>query len=269
MPVRRPSHATAVAYLALFFALGGTATAATGGVLLLGKDNNAALPTRLTNTGAGSALELVAPNADTPSLTVSNDARVPQLNSDKLDGLDSAALQRRIDGSCTGGQAISAVAESGAVSCSSSATGAGEILLQHEEPGTFRRPAAVLGYTNEETLLTKKVTLKQAGFLQVMGHGRTTMEDPSYCEYVEEDRDEAGQTSWGLVIDNARSAVSGGLPGLMFPGTGTGTAHITAWLPAGEHTIRVEYRPAACPLETTVTPGAVSMSELKLKAVVY
>ncbi len=268
MPVRRPSHATAVAYLALFFALGGTATAATGGVLLLGKDNNAALPTRLTNTGAGSALELVAPNADTPSLTVSNDARVPQLNSDKLDGLDSAALQRRIDGSCGGGQAISAVAESGAVSCSSSARGAGEILLQHEEPGTFRRPAAVLGYTNaEETLLTKKVTLKQAGFLQVMGHGRTTMEDPPYC-HDGEDGDTSG-TRLGLVIDNARSAGSGDLPGLAFPGTYTGTAHITAWLPAGEHAIRVNYSPGHCYVGTTVTPGAVSMSELKLTAVVY
>ena len=39
--LRRPSHASIVAYLALFVAATGTATAATGGSFLLGKSNSA------------------------------------------------------------------------------------------------------------------------------------------------------------------------------------------------------------------------------------
>ena len=39
--MKRPQHSTVVAYLALFVALGGTASAATGGTFLLGRSNYA------------------------------------------------------------------------------------------------------------------------------------------------------------------------------------------------------------------------------------
>lgn len=119
MTVRSFARAAAnpVAALAVAIALvGGTgiATAATGGTFVLGRSNSATTKTRLTNT-AGTALGLTS-KAGTPPLTVSNSTKVSRLNADYVDGVDSAALQRRVTGTCAGG-AISAVAASGAVTC--------------------------------------------------------------------------------------------------------------------------------------------------------
>jgi hypothetical protein len=52
-----PSHATVVAYLALFIALGGTTYGATGGRFILGQSNSADKPTSLSS-GATSALKV-------------------------------------------------------------------------------------------------------------------------------------------------------------------------------------------------------------------
>jgi hypothetical protein len=60
----RPSHATVVAYLALFLALGGTTYAATGGNFILGKSNLASTPTVLSS-GAGQALKVSNTNGGT------------------------------------------------------------------------------------------------------------------------------------------------------------------------------------------------------------
>jgi hypothetical protein len=99
----RPAHSTVVAYLALFVALGGTAFAATGGNLILGKSNSATSTTglsagvnggpafKVTNTGAGTAATFTAP-AGQPALKVSNAVKVPSLNADLLDGKDSTAF---------------------------------------------------------------------------------------------------------------------------------------------------------------------------------
>jgi hypothetical protein len=96
--MRRPSHATVIAYAALFFAMGGTAVAATGKPVLLGRSNSADLPTSISNvdSGTGPALNLRTKSAKTPNLTVSNGARIAHLNADNLDGLDSVAFQRTL-----------------------------------------------------------------------------------------------------------------------------------------------------------------------------
>lgn len=97
----------------------GVATAATGGSLILGRNNDAGGPTALRNTGAGSALHLGTANANVPPLTVgTNKTRVPYLNSDLVDGLDSSQLQRRVTGTCAGG-AVQSVSATGAVTCAS------------------------------------------------------------------------------------------------------------------------------------------------------
>lgn len=109
--------ANPVAALAVAIALvGGTgvATAATGGTFILGRGNTATTRTGLTNT-EGTPLSLAAKTGH-PPLMVNNSVKVSRLNADQLDGLDSAALQRRVTGTCAGG-AISAVAASGAVTC--------------------------------------------------------------------------------------------------------------------------------------------------------
>lgn len=58
----RPSHATVVAYVALFVALGGTAVAANGGNFILGQSNTAGNPTQLTSptTNAAGALKVTS-----------------------------------------------------------------------------------------------------------------------------------------------------------------------------------------------------------------
>jgi hypothetical protein len=90
-----PTHSTVVGYAALVLAMSGTAYAATGGTLVLGHRNATGATTSLTNTGGGPALRLSTKRSTTPALTVPNRAKIIHLNADRLDGLDSADLQRR------------------------------------------------------------------------------------------------------------------------------------------------------------------------------
>jgi hypothetical protein len=117
MHISRPTHATTVAYLALFMATSGTAVAATGGSLILGRSNSAAASTSIRNTGTGPALTLGTAKTTTVPFSVgSNQTKVPYLNADKLDGLDSTALQRRVASTCGSG-AVTAISASGGVTC--------------------------------------------------------------------------------------------------------------------------------------------------------
>jgi hypothetical protein len=116
--LRRPRHSTVVAYLALLVAMSGTAFAATGGTMLLGKGNGATHTTSLVNHGQGAALRLSAHTLTTPPLSVGrNHAKIRNLNADFLDGLTSAKLQRRVSGACGHGSAIRTVKAGGRVAC--------------------------------------------------------------------------------------------------------------------------------------------------------
>lgn len=115
MTLHCPKHATVVAYLALLMAMTGTAAAATGGTFVLGRGNAATSTTGLSNS-AGTPLTLTGKAGYAP-LAVSSTTKVSRLNSDLLDGLDSAALQRRVAGACPDGSAISGIATSGSVTC--------------------------------------------------------------------------------------------------------------------------------------------------------
>lgn len=115
MRLSRPSHGTVVAYVALFFAMSGTAVAATGGSFILGKANSASTVTGLTNS-AGTPLNLKAKSGYAP-LVVNSTKKVTALNADLLDGLDSTRLQRRVTGTCPTGYAMTGIAASGTVTC--------------------------------------------------------------------------------------------------------------------------------------------------------
>ena len=68
------------------------------------------------NTGSGSALNL-ATGAGVPAFKVNSSTKIGNLNADLLDGLDSTALQKRVTGTCTAGQAIRVVNAEGTVAC--------------------------------------------------------------------------------------------------------------------------------------------------------
>jgi hypothetical protein len=84
------SHATVVAYMALFMAMSGTAVAATGGSFILGKSNSADTVSTLTSS-SGSPLSLRSPAGSAP-LRVNRSVKVERLNADLLDGIDSTGL---------------------------------------------------------------------------------------------------------------------------------------------------------------------------------
>jgi hypothetical protein len=88
--MRRRSPATAIALVALFISLSGTAFAATGGDFLLGTSNKANSVTSLSNK-KGTALSLSS-SAATPALNVSNSVQVPNLNASEVDGETSSAF---------------------------------------------------------------------------------------------------------------------------------------------------------------------------------
>jgi hypothetical protein len=94
--MKRPSHATIVAYAALFFAMTGTAYAATGGSMILGNPNTASKTTSLANTGSGPALRLVTKSGATPPLAVSNGTKIANLNADMVDGVRASSLQPKL-----------------------------------------------------------------------------------------------------------------------------------------------------------------------------
>lgn len=89
MPTSRKAAFAAGAVFALILG-SGTAYAATGGNFILGKSNRAGTTTALNNPN-GTALTLKS-KSGTPALSVSNQVKVPRLNSDLVDGRDSTAF---------------------------------------------------------------------------------------------------------------------------------------------------------------------------------
>ena len=66
--------------------------AATGDSLVLGRTNEADMPTTVRNTGTGPTLRLVSSDPATPNLYVSSRAKINKLNADLLDGVSSSAF---------------------------------------------------------------------------------------------------------------------------------------------------------------------------------
>lgn len=81
--------------LALFVACTGTAVAASGGYLVLGRSNAASATTTLTDA-YGTPLKIVG-STSKPPFAVNSSRKVKQLNADLLDGLDSTAFALKTD----------------------------------------------------------------------------------------------------------------------------------------------------------------------------
>ena len=135
MRLKKPAHATVIAYLALFFAMGGTAVAATGGTFILGKSNYATTTTNLSNS-AGPALALY-PKAGTAPIVTNSAIKVTNLNADRLDGYDQASFQRRVTGTCASGRYVRAVGATGAVTCETVSTKVMQVYDTIDTSGEF------------------------------------------------------------------------------------------------------------------------------------
>lgn len=96
---------------------GGTAVAATGGTLLLGRSNTSGAQTNLANTGSGPVLSLSARSGQAPIGVSAAAGKATNLNADKLDGLDGTQLQRTVAQSCPFGFAIRRISGTGGVTC--------------------------------------------------------------------------------------------------------------------------------------------------------
>jgi hypothetical protein len=132
--LRRRKVTISVVMVALTLGVVSSAFAANGGTFILGVlSNSATAMTRLTMTGtaSGSVLQLIqqstaagasglgitVPAGKAPITVNSTAGKATNLNADKLDSLDSTALQRRVSGTCAAGQSISSIAAAGTVSC--------------------------------------------------------------------------------------------------------------------------------------------------------
>ena len=114
----RVTPAAVVGTTALVIALSGTAVAATGGAFSLGRTNTTTANTIIKNT-KGTTIVFDAKKGIAPFSVNGNKVKVPGLNADLLDGLDSTKLQLRVSGQC-GSTAISAVSATGSVTCMTS-----------------------------------------------------------------------------------------------------------------------------------------------------
>jgi hypothetical protein len=94
MHIPHPSHATVVAYVALFVALSGTAVAATGGTAILGATNKADRITTFQRA-SGTPLQLRTGNG-AAALKVNSTGKVVRLNADLLDGADGSTYLRSL-----------------------------------------------------------------------------------------------------------------------------------------------------------------------------
>lgn len=146
--------------------LTGTAYAATGGNLILGRANGAGATTTLKNTGTGPTLSLPAARTGQPPISVSAGAgKAINLNADRLDGLDSGQLQRRIGGTCPEGEAIRAIGANGGVACNAadgffylSASGTEGVVTIECPAGTTATSGGASTEPDQATLLAASVS---------------------------------------------------------------------------------------------------------------
>jgi hypothetical protein len=151
-----------------------------------------------TNTGGGPAGGFFV-NAGVKPFTVNSSTRVPNLNADLLDGLDSGALQKRVSGTCAVGSAVRVVNANGSVSCQAVGGGGGGWSLTGNagtSPGTN-----FLGTSDAQALVVKT---NNAERLRVAANGNVGVgtNAPQYKLHL-------GTSSTGLRVDGTATAGTG------------------------------------------------------------
>jgi Phage Tail Collar Domain len=101
----------------------------TAGVAVFGKTASPSQPALSGNNTGGGPAGSFSVNSAVPPFTVNSQTKVANLNADRLDGLDSSALQKRVSGTCAAGTAVRVVNSDGSVACQ--AVGAGGVFVGH------------------------------------------------------------------------------------------------------------------------------------------
>ncbi len=165
-----------------------TSTATTAGAIGATNKSTTASTIRAQNTGNGPALEAVVPSGKSPMRVSGGAAKVANLDADKLDGLDQAALQRRVGSACAVGSSIRAISATGAVTCESKSANAG-----HADTAT------------NATNATNAANANSAGNSDTLdGQDSTAFAPAAHAhdsEYVNEEQ--AGSVSSSMLADGA------------------------------------------------------------------
>lgn len=195
----KPSHATVVAYLALFVAVtgaGGAAYAATGGTFVLGKANSANAATSITRTTTGPALSANVKAGSAP-IAVNSTTKVSKLNADLLDGHDTGYFQKKLptrltftaltpatgwSTDCYAGNAGAAIDAQGVVHLRGDmCAAAGSSTLMTTLPTQFRPSTYEYLTVDQCSATTGRIIIYPTGEVYVAGDPQSTPADSYEC----------------------------------------------------------------------------------------
>jgi hypothetical protein len=198
--MRKPSAATIMAAAALFISLGGVGVAASGTDFILGRNNTAKAKTSLTAPVAGNALQItntlpagsalgLSVDAASPPFTTNSSTKVPNLNSDLLDGQNSTAFLG-VNGTAANANKLDGLDSTQFLGINGTASNANK--LGGLSPGQFMQGGGSI-YASSTTLTAPSNTVTTDGVADFNGLGFI-----GYCQ-----NNVSGQTGANVLLYNS------------------------------------------------------------------
>lgn len=188
-------------------------------------------------TSKGTPLKLTGSTTE-PPMTVNSGVKVAKLNADKLDGLDSVALQRRVASQCPAGSSIRAIDSTGAVTCEPDDDSAHYIRTIVVSPGATQADsgaallAAMAGITTATATKPYLVRI-EPGIYQL---GATALVMKPFVDVEGSGQDTTRVTRPGATTDDTATVITAAdseLRGLTVENTGGTSTYADAVLSVG------------------------------------